>query len=80
MATSRRETCGAYVHALESWIIAALARFGIKGEVREGRVGVWVQDPASGMEEKIAAIGVRGFTLGKLARHRHQCRPPPGRF
>ncbi len=49
----------AYVHALESWIIAALARFGIKGEVREGRVGVWVQDPASGMEEKIAAIGVR---------------------
>ncbi|GAB3593503.1 lipoyl(octanoyl) transferase LipB [Acetobacter peroxydans] len=49
----------AYVHALESWIIAALARFGIKGEVREGRVGVWVQDPVSGMEEKIAAIGVR---------------------
>ena len=49
----------AYVQALERWIIAALARFGIKGEVREGRVGVWVQDPASGMEEKIAAIGVR---------------------
>ncbi|GCD52304.1 lipoyl(octanoyl) transferase LipB [Acetobacter pasteurianus] len=49
----------AYVHALESWVIGALAHFGIHGEVREGRVGVWVTDPKTGNEEKIAAIGVR---------------------
>lgn len=49
----------AYVHALESWVIGALAHFGIHGEVREGRVGVWVTDPKTGKEEKIAAIGVR---------------------
>ncbi|MGF1276278.1 lipoyl(octanoyl) transferase LipB [Acetobacter pasteurianus] len=49
----------AYVHALESWVIGALAHFDIHGEVREGRVGVWVTDPQTGNEEKIAAIGVR---------------------
>ncbi len=49
----------AYVHALESWVIGALAHFGIHGEVRDGRVGVWVTDPKTGSEEKIAAIGVR---------------------
>lgn len=47
-----------YVAALEAWIIAALAEFGVKGEVREGRVGVWVARGA-GREDKIAAIGVR---------------------
>ncbi|KDE20965.1 octanoyltransferase [Acetobacter aceti 1023] len=49
----------AYVHALEAWVIGALAHFGIHGEVRDGRVGVWVTDPKTGNEEKIAAIGVR---------------------
>lgn len=49
----------AYVHALENWIIRTLAEFGLKGECRDGRVGVWVIDPQSGQEEKIAAIGVR---------------------
>ncbi|TVR82783.1 MAG: lipoyl(octanoyl) transferase LipB [Rhodospirillales bacterium] len=48
----------AYVHALEQWVIAALARFGVTGQVRPGRVGVWVEDGA-GTEAKIAAIGVR---------------------
>ena len=47
----------AYVAALEGWIIAALREFGVTGEVREGRVGVWVAT-AKG-EAKIAAIGVR---------------------
>lgn len=47
-----------YVSDLESWIIATLARFGVKGECRKGRVGIWVTRP-SGQEEKIAAIGVR---------------------
>ena len=48
----------AYVRDLEEWIIRALARFNIKGERREGRVGIWV-DRGAGREDKIAAIGVR---------------------
>jgi lipoyl(octanoyl) transferase len=47
-----------YVHALQEWVIRALSAFGVKGERREGRVGVWVARPG-GQEEKIAAIGVR---------------------
>ncbi|WP_308719312.1 lipoyl(octanoyl) transferase LipB [Komagataeibacter xylinus] len=49
----------AYVHALEEWIIRTLSRFGVAGERRADRIGVWVVDPATGREEKIAAIGVR---------------------
>jgi lipoyl(octanoyl) transferase len=49
----------AYVDGLERWLIATLACFGIAGEIRRGRVGVWVADPATGREAKIAAIGVR---------------------
>lgn len=49
----------AFVHALEAWLIATLAGFGIMGERREGRVGIWVVDPLTGTEAKIAAIGVR---------------------
>jgi lipoyl(octanoyl) transferase len=48
-----------FVHGLEEWLIRALARFGVRGERREGRVGIWVADPATGTEAKIAAIGVR---------------------
>jgi lipoyl(octanoyl) transferase len=47
-----------YVHQLEEWVIRTLARFGVRGERRDGRVGIWVVRP-SGNEEKIAAIGVR---------------------
>lgn len=47
-----------YIRALEDWIIATLARFGVEGVVRKGRVGVWVVHP-DGREDKIAAIGVR---------------------
>jgi len=47
-----------HVWRLEEWIITALARFNIKGERREGRVGVWVVG-RGGREDKIAAIGVR---------------------
>jgi lipoyl(octanoyl) transferase len=47
-----------YVHQLEEWIIRALASFGVMGEHRAGRVGIWVAQPG-GREEKIAAIGVR---------------------
>ena len=48
-----------FVSTLEDWIVATLGEFGVIGERRDGRVGVWV--PASGdrPEAKIAAIGVR---------------------
>ncbi len=59
-----RSRCGdvrAFVHLLEDWIIATLARFEIVGETRADRVGVWVPRPdkGSGVEDKIAAIGIR---------------------
>ena len=47
-----------YVWQLEEWIIQTLAEFGITGERRCGRVGIWVAHD-DGREEKIAAIGVR---------------------
>ena len=47
-----------YVHQLEEWIIRTLARFGVRGERRDGRVGIWVAR-TSGRDEKISAIGVR---------------------
>jgi lipoyl(octanoyl) transferase len=47
-----------YVWQLEEWIIRTLAAFDVKGERREGRVGIWVVMP-DGSESKIAAIGVR---------------------
>jgi lipoyl(octanoyl) transferase len=51
----------AFVGALERWIIDTLAGLGIAGEVREGRVGVWVTHlgPKGPVEDKIAAIGIR---------------------
>lgn len=49
------------VSGLENWVIDTLGAFNIKGEKREGRIGVWVKRPEKGpfAEEKIAAIGVR---------------------
>jgi lipoyl(octanoyl) transferase len=51
----------AFVHALEGIVIDTLAAFNIKGEIRDGRVGVWVRRPAKGegVEDKISAIGIR---------------------
>lgn len=49
----------AFVAALEGWLIGTLSEFGVRGELRPGRVGVWVADPASGRDCKIAALGVR---------------------
>ena len=55
-----------FVHDLETWIIAALDQFNVHGEIREGRVGVWVTRPdmppnpdGSPREDKIAALGIR---------------------
>ena len=51
----------AFVRDLEEWIIRTLAAFNIRGERREGRVGIWVARPDRGVgrEDKIAAIGIR---------------------
>ena len=55
-----------FVRALEDWVIDALASFNVKGEIRPGRVGVWVVRPdrppgpdGAPAEDKIAAIGIR---------------------
>nr|WP_255616712.1 lipoyl(octanoyl) transferase LipB [Microvirga puerhi] len=50
-----------YVAALEAWLIATLSDFNVCGERREDRVGVWVRRPekGEGVEDKIAAIGIR---------------------
>jgi lipoyl(octanoyl) transferase len=47
-----------FVRDLEEWLIRTLAAFNVKGERREGRVGIWVAR-GGGREDKIAAIGVR---------------------
>ncbi len=47
-----------YVGDLEEWLIRTLAHFGVKGERRAERIGVWVAR-GSGREDKIAALGVR---------------------
>lgn len=56
----------AFVQSLEAWVIATLATFNVKGEIREGRVGVWVTRPEKPLlpngtraEDKVAAIGIR---------------------
>ena len=51
----------AFVQQLENWVIATLAVFGVRGMVRDGRVGVWVPRPelGPGREDKIAAVGIR---------------------
>ncbi len=48
-----------FVNGLEEWLIRTLAHFNVRGERREGRVGIWVANPATGQDEKIGAIGVR---------------------
>ena len=47
-----------FVRNLEGWVIDTLAEFGVTGERREGRVGIWVELD-NGQEKKIAAIGIR---------------------
>ncbi len=46
-----------YVQKLERWLILTLDQFGVRGELREGRIGIWVATPYG--EKKIAALGVR---------------------
>ena len=50
----------AFVRDLEEWLIRTLARLGVTGERREGRVGIWVARPGGvAGEDKVAALGVR---------------------
>ncbi|HRO15610.1 MAG TPA: lipoyl(octanoyl) transferase LipB [Paracoccus sp. (in: a-proteobacteria)] len=56
----------AFVERLESWMIGTLAEFGLRGEIRPGRVGVWIARPdkpplpdGTMREDKIAAIGIK---------------------
>ena len=52
-----------FVRDLEEWMIVTLAAFGVVGERRDGRVGIWVDrgnhGGMPGTEDKIAAIGDR---------------------
>lgn len=64
--SKRGKDLRAFVKAIEGWVIDTLEQFNIKGEIREGRVGVWVPRPekpplADGTprEDKVAAIGVK---------------------
>lgn len=54
----RRADVRGYVQRLESWMIDTLAQFGIIGEQRKDRIGIWVAG-VDGGEAKIAAVGVR---------------------
>lgn len=56
----------AFVKQLEHWVIATLDQFNVTGEIRDGRVGVWVRRHDKPLtvtgehpEDKIAAIGIR---------------------
>ena len=55
-----------FVQGLENWVISTLDSFNVRGQVRPGRVGVWVPRPdkpplpdGTPREDKIAAIGIR---------------------
>ncbi len=47
-----------FVEFLENWVIKILNDFKIKGEIRKGRVGIWVEDE-NGSEKKVAALGIK---------------------
>ena len=46
-----------FVEFLENWVIAVLEELGIKGEIKKGRVGIWVETKEG--EKKIAALGIK---------------------
>lgn len=46
-----------YVHSLEGWVIATLARLGVAARRSPGRIGIWTD--WQGREAKVGAIGVR---------------------
>ena len=56
--TRRARDVRGFVHALEGWVIATLADFGVESWRAPGRIGIWTRD-VDGLEAKIGAIGVR---------------------
>jgi lipoyl(octanoyl) transferase len=46
-----------FVHAVEGWVIAALAQLDVAAWRAPGRIGIWTDD--KGHEAKIGAIGIR---------------------
>jgi lipoyl(octanoyl) transferase len=56
--TRRARDVRGFVHAMEGWVIGALADCGVTGFRSEGRIGIWTRD-IDGREAKIGAIGVR---------------------
>lgn len=60
---TRPDWCGGgtdvrrFVHNLEEWLIRTLARLGVTGERRAGRIGIWVDRGTR--EDKVAALGIR---------------------
>lgn len=56
--TRRGRDVRCYVHALEGWVIATLADFGVEAFAVPDRIGIWTREPG-GAEAKIGAIGVR---------------------
>jgi len=62
---ARGQDVRCFVRELEQWVIDTLAEFSVRGEIRPGRVGVWVERPDSPgpdgrpSEDKIAAIGIK---------------------
>jgi len=63
---ARGQDVRCFVRELEKWVIDTLAEFNVKGEIRPGRVGVWVTRPDKApnpdgtlREDKIAAIGIK---------------------
>jgi lipoyl(octanoyl) transferase len=55
--TKRGRDVRGFVHALEGWVIAALATLGVESFRADGRIGIWTMD--QGQDAKIGAIGVR---------------------
>lgn len=67
--SDHRLSVGGYVRALQTAVIATLARFAVAGELDPAAVGVWTRQP-SGERAKICAFGVRvkrGISLHGLA-------------
>jgi lipoyl(octanoyl) transferase len=62
---ARGQDVRCFVRELEQWVIDTLAEFNVRGEIRAGRVGVWVERPdrpgpnGRPSEDKIAAIGIK---------------------
>ena len=71
----------AFVCSLEDWVIATLAEFGVTGERRKGRVGVWVKRPdrppmpdGTTREDKIGGNWHQAEEMDQFPRHLDQRR------